>query len=393
MDLLLVGGGHAMLQTLCAAGAWPIEGLRVTLVNTGRYLYYSGMIPEFLGGVYEADDVRIDLQRLCERSGVHFIDACITELDRRKRIVTARDGRAFSYDIAAFDVGGVNPGRPEPAVPTKPLDRVHELEERLRDTLAGSPRRLRLVIAGGGAAGVEVTLNISGRFAGRGRSRDLECTIVEPAPRILASFPRGMSRRVLKLLTERGVEVVTHSGLQWNGDGQPALDDGTLLPADEVLWATGTVGLSLFQDAGLTCDGSGFVRVAPSLRTVDDARLFAAGDCAAPDGMAHLRKVGVHAIKQGETLRENLRRTVEAVAAGRESEHADLAPFKPYPVAPLILSTGTDEGLWTAGPLWLRGGLMLRLKHFIDRRWIRRYQRTGFADASLADLIGAEAPC
>lgn len=393
MNLLLVGGGHAMLQTLEAAGSWSEAGLQVTLLNPGRHLYYSGMIPEYLGGVYAEEDVRIDLERLCSRNGIRFVDGRAIRIDRRRRLVVTADDRELPYDAAAFDVGGINPGRPEPAIPTKPLRRIQELERRLRTTLDTPSEHLRLAIAGGGAAGVEIALNISGRFLGRNRMAELACTLVEPADRLLASFPKGMSRYAREVLVQRGVRVLTGTGLTWDGSGAPSLDDGTKLNVDEVVWATGTSGLPLFRDAGLSCDERGFVRVSRSLRVLDDPRLFAAGDCASPTGLEHLRKVGVHAIKQGATLRDNLHATLAVLATGHEPFDVDLTPFRPYPIAPLILSTGAKEGLWTAGPLWLRGRFMLRLKHLIDRRWIRPYQRHNQPFNTRRSLLGAEAAC
>lgn len=52
MNLLLVGGGHAMLPALQHARRWTSRGVRVTLLDENRYLYYSGMVPEYVGGVY-----------------------------------------------------------------------------------------------------------------------------------------------------------------------------------------------------------------------------------------------------------------------------------------------------------------------------------------------------
>lgn len=120
-------------------------------------------------------------------------------------------------------------------------------------------------------------------------------------------------------------------------------------------------------------------------------RIFAAGDCASIEGL-DLAKVGVHAVKQGSPLRANLHRTLEALSAGHEvPPPSDLTSFSSYPLTPLILSTGTADGLWTAGSTWAAHPWLLRLKHGIDRRWIRRYAPEQWGGATWRDLIGAEA--
>ena len=51
-----------------------------------------------------------------------------------------------------------------------------------------------LGVAGGGAAGIEVSLNVTRRFQAAGRLADLDLTIVERDDRILSGFPDGMKR-------------------------------------------------------------------------------------------------------------------------------------------------------------------------------------------------------
>jgi NADH dehydrogenase, FAD-containing subunit len=167
--------------------------------------------------------------------------------------------------------------------------------------------------------------------------------------------------------------------------------DPAALQAEAVLWATGTVGPSFLPDSSLPTDDRGFLHVTPELRTPTHPRIFAAGDCATLLD-ADLDNVGVHAVKQGSDLRDNLDRTLRRLEAGGSVPPPDdLTAFRPYPLAPLVLSTGERRGLWTAGPLWAAHRWLLRLKHWIDRRWIRTYAPARWGDASWRELLGAEA--
>jgi selenide,water dikinase len=397
--LVLLGGGHAMLPSLRRAREWTEAGVEVTLIDPQRWLYYSGMVPEYLGGVYEKDDIRIDLARLADAAGVTFVQDSATALDPDARTVTTAGGTEVSFDVLGVDVGGVNPAVPDGAVASKPIYRIGDLEPPLRRTLSDPAASLRLVVVGGGAAGTEVALNLTGRFAGAGRAADLSLTLVEQAGRILPGFPDGMRSYAAGRLRDRGAALRTGTSVASvtpDGDGaavQVEAEGGStdVLAADVVLWATGTVGPSFLADSGLATDSRGFLHVTPRLRTPSHPRIFAAGDCATlPD--ANLAKVGVHAVKQGPDLRTNLDHTLhELRQSGSPPDASALTQFRPYPVTPLILSTGARTGLWTAGSLWAASTSLLRLKHWIDRRWIRTYTPEQWGDAGWRQLLGAEA--
>ena len=379
-----------MLAVLDAARQWTEAGVSVTLLDAHRYLYYSGMVPEYLGGVYAQDEVRIDLQRLCAEQGVTFHEDPATAVDPERRVVVTRSGARHAFDLVAFDIGAQNPAAQPNTIATKPLFHIEQLEARLRTALT-TGEAFDLVIAGGGAAGVEVALNVSARFAAEGASDQLRTTIVEQQPALMSSFPRGLQSHVTETLQQRGVRLARSATVERVEEDVVHLADGRALPADAVLWATGSSGPSLFRNANLPTDPRGFLSVTSELQCAPFPRIFAAGDCATVAGHASLRKVGVHAIKQGPTLRDNLDAALHGLRAGSPSSTWTLTPFRPYPIAPLILSTGTADGLWTAGPVWLRGKPFLRLKHFIDRRWIRAYTPTVRA-STLHEFLAADAP-
>lgn len=400
LRLVLLGGGHAMLPALARAHEWTGAGVEVTLVDPQRWLYYSGMVPEHLGGVYALDEIRIDLRRLAREAGATHLEAQATAIDPDARVVSTDDGDSVPFDVLAVDVGGVNPAVPDAAVGTKPIYRIRALAPHLERVLNDPTETLDLAVVGGGAAGVEVALNVTGRFAGAGRGADLSLTLVEQADQLLPGFPRGMRDHAARLLSERGAAIHTATTVDTVApeeeesvrvDMVTEQGEAATLHADAVLWATGTVGSSLLRDSGLSTDERGFLHVTRALRAPTHPRIFAAGDCATIPGL-DLDKVGVHAVKQGPLLRTNLDRTLRQLEGeGSVPAASALQPFRPYPVAPLLLSTGAPQALWTAGPLWASHAWLLRLKHWIDRRWIRRYAPERWGGADGRTLLGAEA--
>lgn len=390
MRVVLIGGGHASLPLLSRARGLRDRGAEVTLVSDCERLWYSGMTPEYLGGVYTRDDVTIDLRAICAREGVRFVPETATALNPRAREVETASGALFDYDVCAVDVGATNPA-PEaagPAVHTKPLHKIAALSAFLGEVTqhdrSAPPRRL--VIVGGGAAGVEVALNLRSRPDLTGR---LALTLIEPSDALLGAFPARAQTWAAETLRASGVEMRFGEEVERVEPGTVLLASGARLDADRVLWATGSVG-QRWLGRDLETDARGFVRVERTLQARGFPRLFVSGDAAAVSGHEDLARVGVHAVKQGPVLARNVEAMVDALASGQAPEAASLTSWRPYPVAPLILSTGTRDGLFVAGPLASRGAWALALKHRVDRKWIEPYLTTEPSWDRHLDLRAAE---
>jgi len=147
-------------------------------------------------------------------------------------------------------------------------------------------------------------------------------------------------------------------------DGAVSLADGTALPCDAAILCTHAAAPEWLGDSGLMLDEAGFVRVGETLQSLSHGFVFAAGDAAAfvPRRLA---KSGVFAVRQGPILAENLRRA------------ATDRPLKPYRAQRrtlALITSGERHALASYGNLALGGDWVWRLKDWIDRRWMRKYQ-------------------
>ena len=393
-DLVLVGGGHAVMPILKNADQWTGQDLTVTLISDNQYLYYSGMVPEYLGGIYESGDVKIDLQALCLANNVQFRKSKVVHLDPEKKELKTADDQHFRARVMVFDIGSQNPKIPsaERVSPTKPLHHIEKLAEFIDHVLLGQrhEKKKNLVIVGGGAAGVEIALNISARMKSDQQHTQLGITLIEEHERLLPQFNPSLSRYASDLLQKRGVDVrlckktvnLTPEAIQ--------LDDGHTLNYDFVLWATGPVGQSLFKNAGLDCDKNQFLWVNDTLQHPERPWLFAAGDCSRIKQHPDLRKIGVHAVKQSRTLHQNVSRVMQAIISGEDPKSVELEKFEPYTISPIILSTGGAEAIWTTPTRWIHNRIMLYIKHWLDMRWIEQYQYPFDRKKSISEKIHAK---
>lgn len=362
-DVLLVGAGHAHVEVLRRFGLRPVSDTRLTLLTRELHTPYSGMLPGVVAGHYDNEDAHIDTGRLARFAGaVLHLDEAVG-IDREARRVLRRNGPSLPFDLLSLDVGsrpntGNVPGAAAYAIPVKPIDsflaRFEDLRARVQ---AGQSRHVLLV--GGGAGGVELLLAVAHRL--RREARALRFTLVTGSPDILPGFPTSFRTRCRMTLMQHGIAV--HAGVRVAAvePGSVMLADGTRLAADEILWTTEAAASPWLADTGLPLDATGFLSVDNTLRAAPG--IFAAGDMIA-FGPSAIPRSGVYAVRAGPVLAHNLR---ASLTGGR------LRRFRPQASALTILSTGTRHAILTRNGMTLEGHWAWRLKDWIDRRFMARF--------------------
>jgi pyridine nucleotide-disulfide oxidoreductase family protein len=324
--VLLVGGGHAH--------AWVLrEGIpgEVTLVTPYPHHTYSGMLPGYVAGHYAAGEIRIDVAAVCERAGARLVLGRVAALDAANRRARLENGQAIDYDTASLDVGS-EAAAPAFALAAKPFEPFMARWEEVRGALR------RVVVVGGGAAGVEMAMAIAHR-SGAG------VTLYSDRP----MFQAGLARRLARQLEACGVALRAAAY---------ARDDAGA-PPDLVVWTAGASALPWLRESGLAVDERGFVLVDDRLRSVSHPEVYAVGDCATLRDAPH-PKSGVYAVRHARVLCANLR-------------GADV-PYAPQRRALAILSCGRRYAVAAWGPLAWEGEWVWRWKDRIDRRWVQGFR-------------------
>ena len=160
--LVLAGGGTATLaETPASQSSGPS---RASAVNAPAQPVF-GMVPGLIAGLYQRDELAIDLRQLCDLAGVAFVEAEITGLNPQETYLRLRNRPDLHFDWLSLDVGSVS--RPSASgVPIKPLEASLAFLEREG---ASDPRPLRVI--GAGAAGLEVVLALRRRWPQRNQQR------------------------------------------------------------------------------------------------------------------------------------------------------------------------------------------------------------------------------
>jgi selenide, water dikinase len=365
--LLLLGGGHTHVEVIRRFGADPPAGTEMVLVSPDRHTAYSGMLPGYVAGHYQFDDCHIDLAKLCQAARVAFRRAAATRIDTAARNVECDNGNTYGYDLVSIDIGSSQPahkipGALEHALRVKPVGHFIEAWDRFRAAARARSAPRRVVLVGGGAAGVELALSMHHRLAHDGLAASTGIHLVTDTPDILPGHPRRVRHVFEAIMRERKIAV--HAGSRVIRVEAGVLHhEHAALPADLVVLANGAAAPPWLRNSALALNDSGFILIKETLQCVSHPDVFAAGDVAS---MAlHARpKSGVFAVRQGPPLAENLRRALA---------QQPLEPYRPQKTVLALISTGNRYAVASWNGIGFSGSWVWRWKNRIDCRFMATY--------------------
>lgn len=305
--VVVLGGGYA--GTLAANRLRSRDCIDITLVNPRPQFVERIRLHQLAAGT---GDATIDYGTLLGE-GIRLVVDSAERIDAITRRVRLDSGAALDYDYLVYAVGSTGatpisvPGAAEFAFDIAEL----EPAQRLRAELDRLSLEAPIAVVGGGLTGIETAAEL----AEQGRKVTLVCG------RTLAPYLSEPGRRYVgRWLTRHGVAVIEGDNVVAVRPNAIVLSGGTEHPSALTIWTAGFAVPGLAAASGLRTDELGRLLTDETLTSVDDDRIVAAGDCAAPSGRP-LRMSGYAAGPLGARAAD----TVLSRIAGTEPAVIDLA--------------------------------------------------------------------
>ncbi|MBO0609212.1 NAD(P)/FAD-dependent oxidoreductase [Myceligenerans salitolerans] len=349
-EVVVIGAGYA--GVLAANRLTRRDDVAVTLINPRAEFVERIRLHQLVAGNHDAV---VDLADVLAPRVRLVVDA-VDRIDVAGRALDLASGGRIGYDRLVYAVGSraAAPEIPGAAEHAHPIATVEDAR-RLRSLLHGAAPGAPVVVVGAGPTGIETAAELGEQ----GHAVTLVCgDTVGPY----------LHPRVRDVVTDRldgfGVTVLQGPGatVREVAAGAVRLADGRDLRSGLTIWTAGFGVPDLARRSGLTTDEVGRLITDETLTSVDDDRIVAAGDSAAPSGTP-FRMSCQAALPLGAIAAD----TVLARLAGRPPRPANVV------FAGQCLSLGRTAGLFQLASLDDRAG--------------RRFLGGGRAGAWLKELV------
>ncbi|HEY9304648.1 MAG TPA: FAD-dependent oxidoreductase [Mycobacterium sp.] len=267
--IVVIGGGYA--GTLAANHLRLRADVDITLVNPRPVFVERIRLHQLAAG---SGTAAVDYGTLLGE-GIRLVVDSAERINSTERQIELGSGAVLDYDYLIYAVGSTGavpssvPGAVEFAYPVAEF----EYAERLRAALDELHPQAPVTVIGAGLTGIET----ASELAEQGRRVTLVCG------GLLGPSLSGPGRRsVAKWLRRLGVTVLETDVVREVRSDAVVFADGAIRPSALTVWTAGFGVPELAARSGLSTDKLGRLLTDETLTSVDDPRIVAAGDAAAP---------------------------------------------------------------------------------------------------------------
>ncbi len=370
--LLLAGAGHAHIGLLRRMANKRLDNsdakVEVTVITEQPHTLYSGMLPGWMAGHYQLNEISIDIVELCRRAGAQLIQCSITAVDAYKQTLSTAKEEHYEYQVLSLNTGADTDltwlksdsvaskdlKSKTTVIPVRPLPNFVEQWQHILKQ-AEQINHYKLAIVGAGAAATELVM--AAQFALQQINPNHQAYLV-CGEHLLSGFDKRFSARVIKQLQRHSIDVIYEraEGLAKN----KLLTSKQMLDINAVIAATGVMGSAWTANTNLTTVDKGFIAVKATQQSTSHSNIFAVGDVSTrvDREMAHS---GVHAVFGGVVEANNL------IAYLNDEP---LESYQPKNRTLYLLSCGDKYAIGSWGRISVQGQWVWHLKRYIDKRFV-----------------------
>ncbi len=348
----------------------PVHVLRTELYEVGK-LASTGE---------DTDPWVVPLAQVLDRTTVTFRQGSVRSIDLAAKTVVLDTGD-LRFRSLAICLGSVAayygvPGAAELTHQVYRLSGAKKLAAAIREIEKASvalpgERRPRILIIGGGSTGTELAAEVATtdwRNIADPAARPPDVFLVTGSLPFLAGFPPTLVQRARDILARAHVGLVQGLNVTRVEPGRVALEDGSVLVCDAVVWCAGLEAPEVVRALPVPHGRAGRLAVDPSLEVPGHPGVFAVGDVVElPDPLTGhpVPSTAQAALSEARTAARNL------VA---QWSHKSLLPFE-YKERGVVVALGLGQAAGSVRrvPVW--GSPAALLKRIVQRDYAHSVER------------------
>ena len=361
-DLILLGAGHANIEVIKYLGNLKLDGLRITLISKNYNTTYSGMVPGYIEGIYNWEDINIDLIQLSYQYNINIIISEVLKISAKKRKIFLKNRPPIKFDFLSINLGirsNVNNihGAKENALFLKPIS---EIKTTILSILKSKSENITII--GGGAAGVEVSLALRDRFRKNNINKNI--ILISKYNTLMKNYPFNVRNSLKSELIKNKIKILFDSKITKINKTSIVINDHKKLKCSCAILATDALPPDVVNKSDLKISKDGFISVLNTLQSNTSTNIFASGDIADIEDYK-LAKAGVYAVRQSKILKRNLERIYK---------NKNLYKYKPQKSYLSIIGITNGKALANKYFFAFKGKFFWKLKRYIDKKFIEKYK-------------------
>ncbi len=311
-SVIVIGGGFAGLRFLYDMTSQLRDKVDLTLIDERATSLEKPSLPEVALDGKPVSMVQIPLEAVISKNNAKFVNKSVNEIRPEENILVLSDGKSLSYDYLVIATGAVKDYDSIPGYRDYGYSVCDDVEApKLWDALnrfkggnivIGSAKTewssettdLRLAAPCEGPIG-EILFMIDYFLRKENLREKSSITVFSPGSVFFEDVGENVHSKIVPLLSQRGVKVLTSKILKKIESDHVEFEDGTALPSDFSIIIPPYSGTKVIKQSGLG-DQYGFVRTGADMRSIKFKNVFVVGDSNANS----MPKLGHIAIMQAD---------------------------------------------------------------------------------------------
>ena len=295
--IVVIGGGFGGVSLIKNLSKLDVD---ITLIDKKNYHLFQPLLYQVAGSVLSPSDIAVPLRWIFrkQKNTKIYLDEVI-KIDRVNRKVECKN-KIWEYDYLVLSAGFTNNyfGNNKWAKHTtalKTLDDALIIRNKILNTFEEAEwlkseseleKKMKFVIIGGGATGVELA-GVLSEIANSILSKDFKnintnntkIILIEGSNRILSSFHEKISSIAEKSLKEIGVQVIKNEFVKDIKKNKVIMENSTI-ETENIFWTAGVKGSDIVDSLECNKDSNGRVFVEEDCSIAIDKNMFVIGDLA-----------------------------------------------------------------------------------------------------------------